>query len=210
MNIEQSALKVFEEELGELAIELLQLQQRVSKAVRFGVDEIQHGYTSNKERIEAEWNDVLGALSNLAKVGLNLQPDVEAIAAKQSKIEHYSKYSQSLGMVTEEPANSTCVKHLAVRCWCRECSAPKAKDDNNEVGGNQISDCGCRETKPEDATHFAEIPDGFIYYKIDGSEIKLWRPYSRVWDDPHGDLPYNLALIPNTELGESFEGADHG
>ncbi len=99
MNQDQAALKVFEEELGELAIEILQLQQNVSKAIRFGINEQRDLPTSNKERIEAEWNDLLGSLRNLAKAGIDLKPNVAAIHKKMAKIEKYNGYSQQLGQV---------------------------------------------------------------------------------------------------------------
>lgn len=99
MNEEQNALKVFEEELGELAIELLRLQQQVSKAIRFGIDEQRDLPTSNRERIEAEWNDLLGSLENLSKRGINLTPDLEGVARKLEKIERYTDYGKTLGTV---------------------------------------------------------------------------------------------------------------
>ena len=99
MDEQQNALKVFEEELGELAIEILKLQQNVSKAIRFGIDEQRDLPTSNRERIEAEFNDLLGSLDHLRKTGITLEPDFEAIAAKVAKIERYTKYSIKLGTV---------------------------------------------------------------------------------------------------------------
>jgi NTP pyrophosphatase (non-canonical NTP hydrolase) len=99
VNNEQNALLIFGEELGELAAELLKLQNQVSKAIRFGIDEIRDLPTTNRERIEAEWNDLLGALINLAERGIELQPNAAAIAAKLGKIERYTSYSQQLGTV---------------------------------------------------------------------------------------------------------------
>lgn len=99
MDKEQAALKVFEEELGELAIEILKLQQNVSKAIRFGVNEQRDLPTSNKDRIEEEWNDLLGSLRNLANVGVELKPNVAAVYKKMAKIEKYNDYSKLLGKV---------------------------------------------------------------------------------------------------------------
>lgn len=100
MTPEQNALKIFEEELGELAIEILQLQQQVSKAIRFGIDEQHDLPTSNRQRIESEWNDLLGSLEHLSKVGIDLKPDLELVSRKIEKIERYTKYSVNLGTVT--------------------------------------------------------------------------------------------------------------
>ena len=99
MNEQQNALKIFEEELGELAIELLTLQQQVSKAIRFGIDEQRDLPTSNRERIEAEWNDLLGSLEHLSKTGISLMPNIEAVTKKVAKIEKHTNYSKELGTV---------------------------------------------------------------------------------------------------------------
>ncbi len=106
MSEQQNALKVFEEELGEVAQELLvmagdflKLQQQVSKAMRFGIDEQRDLPTSNRERIESEWQDLLGSMKNLAKHGINLKPDLKAIDKKVAKIERYTNYSKELGTV---------------------------------------------------------------------------------------------------------------
>ena len=102
MNNVQHGLKVFEEELGEFAMEILSLQQQVSKAIRFGIDECRDLPTSNRERIQAEWNDVLGTIEHLAKIGVDLRPDMTQIAKKMAKIEKYGRYSKELGMVKDD------------------------------------------------------------------------------------------------------------
>jgi hypothetical protein len=105
MNEQQNALKVFSEELGELAIEILELQKQVSKAMRFGIDEQRDLPTSNRERIEAEWNDLLGSMQNLQKHGIDLTPNVEAIIQKLGKIDKYTTYSKALGTVIDSEWN---------------------------------------------------------------------------------------------------------
>ena len=99
MTEDQNALIVFAEELAEVAVELLKLQNQVSKAIRFGIDEQRDLPTSNRERISAEWNDLLGTVEILAKRGINLSPDISAIAAKVAKVEQYTNYSKELGQV---------------------------------------------------------------------------------------------------------------
>lgn len=99
MTEDQNALVVFAEELGEVAIELLQLQNQVSKAIRFGIDEQRDLPTSNRERINAEWNDLLGTVEVLAKRGIELKPDIAAIANKIAKVEKYTQCSVELGQV---------------------------------------------------------------------------------------------------------------
>lgn len=99
MTEDQNALLVFSEELAEVAVELLSLQNHVSKAIRFGIDEQRDLPTSNRERISSEWNDLLGSVEVLVKRGINLKPDIEAISAKVAKVEKYTEYSKQLGQV---------------------------------------------------------------------------------------------------------------
>lgn len=99
MTEDQNAMLVFMEELGEVAAELLLLQNQVSKAIRFGIDEMRDLPTTNRERISAEWNDLLGTVQVLATRGIELKPDVDAIAAKIAKVEKYTAYSKELGQV---------------------------------------------------------------------------------------------------------------
>lgn len=99
MTEDQNALLIFAEELAEVATELLLLQNQVSKAIRFGIDEKRDLPTTNRERITAEWNDLLGTVEILAKRGIELKPDIAAIAAKMEKVERYTNYSKHLGQV---------------------------------------------------------------------------------------------------------------
>jgi len=99
MSQQQNSLLIVQEELAEVAVELLQLQNTISKAMRFGLHE-QHGeLKKNHERIQDEWNDLLGSLSNLGKHGFSLAPDLDKIAAKMAKVEKYTEYSTHLGVV---------------------------------------------------------------------------------------------------------------
>jgi len=100
MTEDQNAMLIFIEELGEVAIELLKLQNHVSKAIRFGIDEQRDLPISNRDRISAEWNDLLGSMEVLAKRGITLKPDIAAITAKVEKIERYTNYSIEIGQVT--------------------------------------------------------------------------------------------------------------
>jgi hypothetical protein len=99
MNKQEHLMTVFAEELGEVAMELLELQKQIFKAQRFGIDEQRDIPTSNRERIEAEWQDLLGSVEKLREVGICLQPDIAAIAAKMAKVERYCEYAQSLGTI---------------------------------------------------------------------------------------------------------------
>jgi len=100
MNKQEHLMTVFAEELGEVAMELLELQKQIFKAQRFGIDEQRDIPTSNRERIEAEWQDLLGSVEKLREVGIYLQPDIAAIAAKMEKVERYCDYAKSLGALS--------------------------------------------------------------------------------------------------------------
>lgn len=91
MNIEEHLLTIMAEECGEVA-------GQISKALRFGMDEQRDLPTSNRERINGEWNDVL-AMVELLKENkiIDLQPDPKLIEAKKQKVKRYMEYSKSLG-----------------------------------------------------------------------------------------------------------------
>lgn len=101
MNKQEHLMTVFAEELGEVAMELLELQKQIFKAQRFGIDEQRDLPTSNRQRIEAEWQDLLGAVEKLREVGICLQPDIAAIAKKMGKVERYCDYAKELGTLEQ-------------------------------------------------------------------------------------------------------------
>jgi len=107
MNKDEHLMVVFQEELGELAMELLSLQQQVSKALRFGLHEQRDLPTTNKERIESEWNDLLGSMKKLQAHGISLKPDLAAIDKKMAKIEKYCDYAEQLGTITTDSGVNT-------------------------------------------------------------------------------------------------------
>lgn len=99
MNKQEHLLVVFEEELIELSMEMLSLAQQVSKALRFGIDEQRDLPTSNRERINAEWNDLLGSVEKLRSVGIDLKTDAAAINRKVEKIDKYCRYAEQVGTI---------------------------------------------------------------------------------------------------------------
>lgn len=101
MNTQEHLMTVFAEELGEVAMELLELQKQIFKAQRFGIDEQRDIPTSNRQRIEAEWQDLLGSVEKLRSVGIELKPDIIAISAKMDKIDRYCQYARDLGALRE-------------------------------------------------------------------------------------------------------------
>ena len=97
MDREEHLLTIFQEECAEVI-------QEVSKAKRFGLDEQRDLPTSNRERIQKEWNDVLAMKEMLMDEGIiTLQPNRSDITAKKIKVEKYLKYSQELGALDTVP-----------------------------------------------------------------------------------------------------------
>jgi len=99
MNKQEHLLVIFEEELIELSMEMLSLAQQVSKALRFGINEQRDFPTTNLERIESEWNDLLGSIEKLRSVGIELKPDLNAIDKKIQKIDKYCSYAKKIGTI---------------------------------------------------------------------------------------------------------------
>lgn len=92
--------------------ECAEIIQRVSKALRFGLREVQPGQDlTNEQRIVAEFHDLRGVLEMLHARGLLLATDDgllanhdqrDAINAKKHKVRKFLDYSRSLGTLTEE------------------------------------------------------------------------------------------------------------
>ena len=92
MTREQHILTCLAEECAEVA-------QRASKAIRFGMDEVQPGQEhDNKLRLEAELGDLMGACDMLGIVPRQVERDL-----KPARVERYMRLSQSLGML-EQPS----------------------------------------------------------------------------------------------------------
>lgn len=84
--------------LGE---ECVETAQRVSKALRFTLSDIQSGQDlSNAERIIYEFNDIVAVMEILNEEGiLNKVIDRKAIDKKKMKIFKYLTYSQNIGAI---------------------------------------------------------------------------------------------------------------
>lgn len=96
MNRKQRLLIQFAEECSEVS-------QRVSKALLFGLNEIQEGqYLNNAERITNEVNDFLGILKMLLDEKIIPEPNDKDIFAKKDKVEKYMKYSKELGILKDD------------------------------------------------------------------------------------------------------------
>lgn len=91
--------------LSILAEECNEVAQRVSKAMRFGLSEIQPGQEkSNAERIKEEMVDLIAVWGMLCVSGCTepIAPmDEPKIIAKQKKVEKFLEYSVECGTLLE-------------------------------------------------------------------------------------------------------------
>lgn len=89
-----------------LAEECVEVAQRASKALRFGLDEAQPGqpYT-NAERIMIEFDDLLAAQSMLQDEGLLPTSDPHRIAGKVAQVEQMLLRSQECGTLSGNAVN---------------------------------------------------------------------------------------------------------
>jgi NTP pyrophosphatase (non-canonical NTP hydrolase) len=82
--------------------ECCELAQDTAKAKRFGIHEQRDLPTSNHDRMQKEFNDVLAMIEMLNdEPGFNLIKDPELIRHKRAKVEKYLLYSQSCGTLSE-------------------------------------------------------------------------------------------------------------
>ena len=85
--------------LSTLAEECAEVIQRITKAQRWGLSEVQPGQSlNNAERIRQELNDVRAVVEMLYEWhGVNLLHDNEQIRAKREKVLHFMKYARDIG-----------------------------------------------------------------------------------------------------------------
>ncbi len=85
-----------------LAEECAEIAQRVSKALRFSLAEIQPGQDlTNEERIEGEIHDLIAVAEMLNSEGVMLTwPAPETVAAKKAKVERFLLLSAANGTLS--------------------------------------------------------------------------------------------------------------
>ena len=96
MKLQEMLLTLLQEECNEVA-------QRATKAIRFGIDEIQEGQLhTNAERIIYEFNDLVAVMELLNGHGLISDfYDRVAIQEKKKKIAKYLNYSRECGTLED-------------------------------------------------------------------------------------------------------------
>ena len=86
-----------------LAEEAAEVAHRVSKALRFGLDEVQPGQKlTNAQMIEQELNDLIAVADMLMEFRVltkpHMIPDFEAqIEAKKARVERFMEYAERRG-----------------------------------------------------------------------------------------------------------------
>lgn len=94
MNRNEHLLMILAEECAEVA-------QRVSKALRFGLDEVQPGQDlTNEQRIWNEMNDLAGVSEMLIAARGSGGLCRDAVDAKKAKVERFLVYSAECGTLT--------------------------------------------------------------------------------------------------------------
>jgi NTP pyrophosphatase (non-canonical NTP hydrolase) len=89
-----------------LAEECNEVAQRISKALRFGLDEVQPDQPlNNRERITEELHDLnaVAVLCERAGLVISVMPNERTIERKRSKIEYFKRISRNQGTL-QEPA----------------------------------------------------------------------------------------------------------
>ena len=90
MNRQEHLMTILTEECSEV-------QQAITKALRFGLNEGRDITCTNAERLRAELNDLLAMVEMLEAEGLDLSSDYTHRAAKKAKVEKYLLYSAECG-----------------------------------------------------------------------------------------------------------------
>lgn len=98
MTRKEHLLIIFAEECNEIS-------QRATKALRFGINEIQEGQSkSNSERIKYELNDLFAVMEMLQEEEMlpHIMYDRDMVKLKRDKIEKYFKYCEEIGTLNKE------------------------------------------------------------------------------------------------------------
>lgn len=97
-------MKRWELLLTKLAEEAAEVQQRVSKALHFGLDEVEPGqFETNEARLIGELHDFMAVAQMLNDEGvLPFITSLRRLQAKKEKVERYLEYSAKCGRLDEQ------------------------------------------------------------------------------------------------------------
>jgi len=94
MNLQEHLLTCLAEECVETA-------QRITKALRFGLHEVQPGQAlSNLDRIGLEHGDFLAVKQLLSEQGIEIRANLDHIAEKKLKVLKFAQYAREQGVLT--------------------------------------------------------------------------------------------------------------
>ncbi len=80
--------------------ECAEIIQRATKALHFGLAEVQPGQPdNNQERLQDEYLDLAATVHHLRRRGVDLRPSLGAVSARMPKIAEKLKYAQECGEV---------------------------------------------------------------------------------------------------------------
>lgn len=86
--------------LIQLGEECAEVTKNISKALRFGKDEVYAKVgLSNEQRITQEMQDLIAVFDMLVADGILPDLDVPAMDQKRNKVEEYLGYSKELGII---------------------------------------------------------------------------------------------------------------
>ena len=96
--------------LTQAASECNEVAHRITKAMHFGLDEVQPGQPgepeSNAERIVGEYIDLLASMEMLIDEAALTMPNIgtvrSLIAKKKAKVEHFMGYARGCGTLRED------------------------------------------------------------------------------------------------------------
>lgn len=94
MNLQEHLLTCMAEECVETA-------QRITKALRFGLQEVQPGQPlTNLQRINFELTDLLGVASLLCDHGVDIDVDPDSFVFKKAKVMRFAEYARERGALS--------------------------------------------------------------------------------------------------------------
>lgn len=92
--------------LTKLIEECAEVIQRATKALTFGIAEVQAGHTQdNATRLTHEFGDLQAVWEMLSEKGVVREPTIYMLAAKREKMGHYMQYSRKLGTLDPDPVS---------------------------------------------------------------------------------------------------------
>ncbi len=101
MTDDEHLLQITTEECAEIAKECNEMSIRLSKALRFGLTEVQPDQeSSNAERIMIEFDDLCAVVQLCQERGVLPSSSPTRIAAKKAKVAKYMNYAKEQGTIT--------------------------------------------------------------------------------------------------------------